>query len=92
VRLAALLVARLRFERLLSGSDEAADWFEREPHVFARAFERYHREVPPSAFFPRGEARLFTAWAQGAVSTGGRRRGRTDDRRVPAAGSDEMSS
>jgi hypothetical protein len=64
VRLAALLMARLRFERLLQGSDAVADWFEQDPADFARAFERYHREVPPTAFFPPGEAKLFTAWVR----------------------------
>jgi hypothetical protein len=67
-RLAALLVARLRFERLLAGSDEAAEWFEREPGAFARAFQRYHRDVEPTELFPRGEARLFTAWVRSSTS------------------------
>lgn len=66
VRLAALLMARLRFERLLQGSDAASDWFERSPEEFARAFERYHREVAPTAFFPPTEAKLFTTWVRGA--------------------------
>jgi hypothetical protein len=67
-RLAALLVARLRFERLLAGSDEAAEWFEREPQVFTRAFQRYHRDVEPTELFPPGEARLFTAWVRSSTS------------------------
>lgn len=62
VRLAALLVARLRFERLLRGSPEAEAWFDRDPEGFAEAFRRYHAEVPPSAFFPPVEARLFQSW------------------------------
>jgi hypothetical protein len=68
VRIAALLVARLRFERLLQGSDAAAQWFEADPQAFAQAFDRYHREVPPTEHFPRGEARLFTGWARSALS------------------------
>lgn len=61
-RLAALLVARLRFERLMRGSPEAEGWFERDPEGFARAFRRYHAEVEPTAFFPAHEARLFARW------------------------------
>jgi hypothetical protein len=62
VRMAALLVAKLRFERLLRGSPEAEDWFERDPAGFSAAFRRYHEAVAPSAFFPPVEARLFHAW------------------------------
>ena len=62
VRLSALLVARLRFERLLRGSPEAEASFDREPAAFARDFARYHAEVPPRAFFPADEAALFRAW------------------------------
>jgi hypothetical protein len=62
VRISALLVARLRFERLLNGSPQAADWFATEPEGFARAFQNYHREVPMTAFFPGAEERLFTRW------------------------------
>ncbi len=65
VRMTALLVARLRFERLLRGSPEAEAWFDREPARFARAFARYHAEVPPRAFFPIDEAALFRAWREG---------------------------
>jgi hypothetical protein len=62
VRIAALLVARLRFERLLRGSPEAEAWFDADAAGFADAFRRYHAEVPPSAFFPPAEALLFAAW------------------------------
>lgn len=62
VRMTALLVARLRFERLLRGSPVAEASFDRDPAAFARDFRRYHREVPPRAFFPRDEAALFGAW------------------------------
>jgi hypothetical protein len=62
VRLTALLVARLRFERLMRGSPEAEAWFERDGAGFTRAFARYHAEVPPRAFFPVDEAALFRAW------------------------------
>jgi hypothetical protein len=62
VRMTALLVARLRFERLMRGSPEAEAWFDRDAAGFARAFARYHAEVPPRAFFPVDEAALFGAW------------------------------
>lgn len=64
VRIAALLVARLRFERLLRGSPDAEAWFERDAEGFAAAFRRYHAEVPPTASFPPDEARLFRRWAR----------------------------
>jgi hypothetical protein len=62
VRIAALLVARLRFERLLRGSPDAEAWFARDPAGFADAFRAYHHAVPPGAFFPAAEARLFRRW------------------------------
>lgn len=62
VRLTTLLIARLRFERLLRGSPEAEASFDRDPATFARDFSRYHAEVPPRAFFPADEAALFRAW------------------------------
>ena len=64
VRISALLVARLRFERLLRGSPEAEAWFDRDPAEFSAAFRRYHAEVPPTAYFPPGEARLFRRWIE----------------------------
>jgi hypothetical protein len=62
VRMTALIVARLRFERLLRGSPEAEASFDRDPAAFAETFRRYHADVPPSAFFPAEEAALFDAW------------------------------
>jgi hypothetical protein len=62
LRMAALLVARLRFERLMHGSTRAAEWFESDPRSFARAFKRYHASVPPLSTFPLDEARAFEAW------------------------------
>jgi hypothetical protein len=62
VRMTALLVARLRFERLMRGSPEAEASFDRDAAAFARDFARYHAEVPPRAFFPVDEAALFVAW------------------------------
>jgi len=62
VRMTALIVARLRFERLLRGSPEAEASFDRDPAAFADSFARYHAEVPPRAFFPADEAALYDAW------------------------------
>jgi hypothetical protein len=78
LRLTALLVTRLRFERLLRGSPEADAWFERDPQGFAATFRRYHEEVPPRAFFPAAEARLFAAWRRS--STPGVSQGRASPR------------
>jgi hypothetical protein len=62
VRLSALLIARLRFERLLRGCPEAEVWFDRDPEEFAAAFKRYHAAVAPTAFYPAIEAKLFRRW------------------------------
>lgn len=62
VRIAALLVAKLRFERLLRGSSEIDAAFERDPQRFTEAFRRYHEEVPLTAFDPLAEVRAFSAW------------------------------
>lgn len=62
LRLAALFVARLRFERLQHGDLLAADHFDRDPAGFAALFRRYQAEVPPSAAFPQDEAALFRRW------------------------------
>jgi hypothetical protein len=64
VRLAALLCARLRFERLIRGCREAEEHFDRDPAGFAERFRRYHAEVAPTAFFPPAEAKLYRRWSQ----------------------------
>ena len=62
LRLTALLIAKLRFERLLRASEEAEWLYTRDPASFAELFQRYHRTVPPTAFFPAAEAQLFRAF------------------------------
>jgi hypothetical protein len=62
VRISALLVAKLRFERLIQGSPRAADWFERDARSFTAAFKRYHSSVPPIAAFSGDEGCAFDAW------------------------------
>jgi len=62
LRLSALFIARLRFERLLQGDTDAAARFEADPESFTAEFRRYHAAVPPTAFFPQQEAALFRRW------------------------------
>jgi hypothetical protein len=62
LRLAALLVAKLRFQQLMNASRPAAAWFERDAADFTAAFKRYHRSVPPTALDPWREAATFAAW------------------------------
>ena len=62
VEMTALLVVKLRFERLMQGSRHAIEWFDRDPAGFSDAMRRYHTEVPPSAHDPREENRLFMRW------------------------------
>ncbi len=63
-RIAALLVARLRFERLLHGSREAGDAFHADARAFTDRFRRYHASVAPIATTPTEEAAQFEAWSR----------------------------
>ncbi len=63
LRIATLLVAKLRFERLQHGSMLARRWWDRDPKGFSRAFRDYHRDTPMLAHEPRAEAHHFAAWA-----------------------------
>ncbi len=75
--LSRLLVAKLRFERLLGGSAAAARWFETDPKQFTAAFDSYHNQVSARAFFPSEEALEFQTWLASpsaqAFGTAGRR-------------------
>lgn len=62
LRIAALLVAKLRFQRLLSASREAAAWFERDGRGFTEAFRAYHTSRPSGSLDPWGEAAAFARW------------------------------
>lgn len=64
LRVAALLVAKLRFERLMRGSREADAWFERDPRAMSQAFRTYHQERPVEASFPAAEGRAFEEWVR----------------------------
>lgn len=66
LRISGLLVAKLRFERLMNGSRRAAEWFERDPGGFTETFRRYHSTVEPTEMFPSLEARRFETWLAGA--------------------------
>lgn len=62
LRIAALLVARLRFERVMQGSDVAARAFEADPATFAEAFRAYHAEVAPGSPLAAEEGAAFERW------------------------------
>lgn len=62
VRIAALLVARLRFERVMQGSRVAARTFAADPAAFAEAFRAYHAEVPPRSPLAAEEGDAFERW------------------------------
>ncbi|MEZ5963758.1 MAG: DUF692 family protein [Planctomycetota bacterium] len=61
-RLAAMMVARLRFERLMRLSPTAHAWFERDAQAFTRAFVRYHASCPADAVDPWGDGDRFGRW------------------------------
>ena len=67
IRTNALLVATIRFQRLIRWSLRAKSWFLADTPAFVDAFRRYHRAVPMTAHFPRQEARLFRAWLAAAA-------------------------
>ena len=62
VRSAGLLIAKLRFERLMNGDRDVVDAFTADPAAFVARFKRYHHEVLPTAFHPVDEAQLFRAF------------------------------
>ncbi|MCC6877351.1 MAG: hypothetical protein IT378_23800 [Sandaracinaceae bacterium] len=64
LRMTALLVAKLRFERLIRGSAEADAFWGARPAELTVVFRRYHHEVPMTAFFPPDEAACFAAWCE----------------------------
>ena len=62
LRMAALLVVKLRFERLLAASTTATRLFEEDAGAFATMFRRYHQEVTPVSPMPGDERDLFECW------------------------------
>lgn len=69
--LAAMLIARLRFERLVRLSAPARAWFERDPRAFTRAFRRYHGANPPAAGGVWDEGQRFARWCAGQEEAAG---------------------
>ncbi|MBL8768995.1 MAG: hypothetical protein JNL94_16605 [Planctomycetes bacterium] len=63
-RIAALIVAKLRFERLLQGSASAARGFALDVRTFADVFRDYHQQVPMTSPMPWDEGRRFDEWVR----------------------------
>jgi hypothetical protein len=62
--LSALIVKKLRFERLTRGSRVVESWFDRDARGFTEAFKRYIAEVPATEYFPSGEVPYFKSWCE----------------------------
>ena len=67
LRVAALLVAKLRFQRLMNGSRHASEWFARDAREFTEAFRRYHSSQPPRSLDPWTESAQFERWLASRV-------------------------
>ena len=65
IALASLLVARLRFERLLAGDPLAADHYERDPAAFVETFRHYTASTE-AAWHPAEEGARFATWLASA--------------------------
>ena len=59
LRLTALLIRKLRFERIVRGDPDLAAWFEDDPPGFTRVFRDYLASQPPDRVFPEEEAERF---------------------------------
>ena len=64
-RTAGLLIAKLRFERLMNGDNDVVAAFDSDPAAFVARFRAYHRATPPTAWNPVDEARLFRVFQRG---------------------------
>jgi hypothetical protein len=62
LQLASLLIRKLRFERLTRSVPDLAAMFLSYPVAFAAHFIAYTNAVPPGAYFPDEEARLYREW------------------------------
>lgn len=71
LRMAGLLVVKLRFDRVLRGDPSLRRAFEEDAAAFVERFRRYCRDVPPAYVFPQDEARAFAAWSAGVTAAGG---------------------
>lgn len=68
-RVAALIVAKLRFERLMQGSARVAHGFALDAQAFADAFREYHEQVPMTSPMPWEEGKSFEDWARRQASS-----------------------
>jgi hypothetical protein len=59
-----LLVAKLRFERLLQGDPSLRPAFEADPAAFTERFRAYDRAVPPATCWPADEAAAFRSFLE----------------------------
>lgn len=77
--LARMLVAKLRFERLLLGDPRLGVEFGADPEGFSRSARAYFAATPRGRCWPREEAAAFRAWREGirtdeGADNGGARR------------------
>jgi hypothetical protein len=63
LRVTRALVAKLRFERLVSGSRPAGLAFAADPAAFTAQFRAYHTAVAPQWVSPHEEARAWAAFS-----------------------------
>jgi hypothetical protein len=64
LRLTGLMVRKLRFERLTRSDRRLEALFLERPEDFMSLFGAYTAEIPPTAYFPEGEQRLFQRWQE----------------------------
>jgi len=62
LRVASIVVRKLRLERVLGGDRGLNALCEADPAAFAESFRRYAAAVPPTFEFPAEEARAFRAF------------------------------
>lgn len=64
LRIASLLVKKLRFQRLTAGDGDLARLFEERPDKFLRLRRAYTAAVALEAYFPSDEALPFRPWRE----------------------------
>ena len=65
LRVASIVVRKLRLERVLGGDADLRAMSDADPAAFAATFRRYAAAVPPTSNFPSEEARAFRAFLAG---------------------------
>jgi hypothetical protein len=65
LRVAALLIVKLRFERVMQGSHLARRAFEANPAQFAEMFRAYHTQAAPQSPLATAEGAAFERWLEG---------------------------